>query len=110
LGGEDLVGDSRGELAIFQQARSLGCRRAGDNDYRGKVALRLGFIQQRDIDAKPATVPSRGCGVFRPRSPDGGMKDKLKFTALRGIGKGGFPEPDPVGLARRVKGPRSEST
>jgi len=104
LSGEDLVGDSGGNLAVMQEARALGGRRAGYNDDRCKLRLGTRFIQERNIHAEPTAITGRRTRAGRPGFPDRGVEDLFKFTAFRGIREDSFTQPDPIGLACRVKG------
>ncbi len=109
LSGDDLVGDSFGELALLQEACVLGGGRTRHHDYRGEVFLRFRFIKQRNIDAEPAVCVSRIRRPGRPTGADRRMEDVLELAPFRGIGKGNFAQPSPVGLAGGVKSLRSES-
>jgi hypothetical protein len=74
------------------------------------MPLCSGFIQQRDVDAQPAIRVDRRRGAFCPARADGGMEDFLESMAFRWVAEDSFAEPDPVGTARRIKSPSSEST
>jgi hypothetical protein len=104
LSGEDLVGDSGGDLAVVEEAGALGGRRAGHDDYRRKLRLGAGFIQERNIHAEPTTVTGSRARAGHPGRPDRRVEDLFKLTPFRGIREDSFAEPDSIGLARGVKG------
>ena len=103
LSGEDLVGDSGGNLAVTQEARALGGRRAGYDDDRCKLRLGAGFIQERNIHAEPTVISGRRTRTGRPGLPDRGVEDLFKFTAFRDP-EDSFTQPDAIGPACGVKG------
>lgn len=104
MSGEDLVGDSGGNLAVMQEARALGGRRAGYDDDRCKLRLCAGFIQERNIHAEPMAVTRRRTRTGGPGFPDRGVEDLFKFTAFRGIREDSLTQPGAIGPAGGVEG------
>ncbi len=104
LSGEDLVGDSGGNLAVMQEPGALGGRRTGHDDYRRKLRLGAGFIQERNIHAEPPAVTGSRARAGRPGRPDRGVEDLFKFTAFRGIREDSFAQPDAIRPACEIKG------
>ncbi len=103
LGGEDFFGEVFGEMALVLEARALGGRRAGDDDYGVEMPGRAGFIKQRNIDAKPVTRSGGIPGQRHPAVADGGVEDVFEFTAFGGVIKDQLAQHSPVRPAFAVE-------
>ena len=77
----DAAGDIIAQSAGHSQALALNGSRAGNDDHTVEMTLCIGFIQQRDVDAKPVFPGFRNFDQSRPPRTDSRMKDRLKIFA-----------------------------
>ena len=108
LRGDDPFDGFGGEMAMFEQPRALRGRRAGDDDYGGKMAFGLGFVKQGNIRAEPLGAARRILRQIHPPGADGGMQDLFKSTAFGGIGKDDFAQTSAIRLALGIQNFRSK--
>jgi len=99
LRGDDVFGNVGRELAVVSEPGPLGGGRTGDDDYRGKLALGVGFVEQRNVCAEPEIAARRISCLLHPAVTNDGMEDLLKLTPSGRIGKDNFTEARPVGAA-----------
>lgn len=102
LRGDDVFGNFVRELALFAKPRPLRGGRAGNDDYRGKMALGVRLVEQRNIGAEPVITARRTSGLLHPAVANDGMEDALKLTPFYRIGKDNLTQADSVWLAIRI--------
>lgn len=86
---------------MLLQPPALGGRRAGDDEYRGKMVFSLGFIQERNIDEEPAPGIRGFAGEVNPALANDGVQNGFEFMTLGWVRENQLAQRSPIGLSGR---------